>query len=1821
MAKRVNKRFLMVLSVAVVGGGVAALLISYLARPNPANLIIEGNGHWEAARKYAQEVGFASTQPTSELTAKVMMQRKALTDAADCYQRALRMAPANAEVRLRLGDVYHELVRFDPQLRNGDMREWERVLEVKPSHVPALQRLLDEQIVRAQLSKQADGFQEAARRASRLASAEPTDARAQAWQHIGTIMAWLIAGGTDAGIPGEIEAIRPMLVRPPAKPKWPADDPYQPAPMESSLIADTIAGASLKMAREQETSDPAASERLAENALAAYETAIAAQPNDALLWLRYYQFQRLGETVIQRPMMTRAQRLAALLSASVARWCPSPAAAVPSIGGVAPVREVMPIAALQSAVANVKPDDATYTDVSLAAARARMARGESDEARELLRRLLSDRPADMTARSGAATMLSMMGRYEDAITELKKPLPIDPAAKGVRALVQERLETNRRIALATARLDQYAAAWQSEGRRPSAEERANLEAELRAEIQQLSQTTVAEQPELLALRARMLVILPANGPLTLDGRSRQEAIALLRKAVDSLAARRGLEYGWTKLLIGLLQSERMSGDAKGYLAKLVSAFPTDVQAQLDLANLLLIEGQTDQAERQLNDAQRTLNLLANVQDPTRQSLVQRATDLRLAIMAANNVPRGEICKRILTGLPVDEILLTKPNRPVLQMSDQERRRLLDATLELPDAQRRELAGAAKLLSETERQKLLRAAGLLLAQNAPDWAMLILLPLSELERSSMGTVQPSTQPAFRETYPASLLLVLAYLADEKLTDGRQRAHELARQLATAEGTYEWKMRELQLRDKPDPEEVARLFEDQIKSVKDEARREWLRYQRLTHAGKTDDAAKALMNAEQAGEGQLATLEKELSAAAPNSVQAERAKASLAAARQRMCGVLEVRFTQTTAAKDWAAAQKYAGRLGELDNHESGPLYWKARLELARGPDDRAQNEAALADAGTLVSQAPDLARSWVMLGWAQQTMQRFDQAIRSYNRALEKDLTNDLALRGLVQCSMALNHADQAKQYIDRATRSLQGSEWFQAMRLELREKEDPATATADREKEWQRNKSMTALGALVRNYTLLALREPAKARNHITAAIQRVEEALKLWPDEAALYDWLATLIWDQSGDLEKALWAVDRFAAQPKWKDSPQPHLLRARTYTVAGKLDEAEAAYRSAITQAQQEKDPLVGIECRQQLGEFYLGTQKWAEGIAILQKLFDETRRVDIGERVIELLLEKALAEADRDPAKAEATARQASAIAREALEARPGDPDLLCLLSRAQWNDLESARKCLEEALRARPNYWRALFYRGLYKLNESRVIAQKALVDRRELTRDERARVDALESSGMEDLEKARSTAPAPNVLLNRTLAARYERDGRTDDAIAALQEALSASPQAVSLRQELVRMCSAQRRWADVQRLIEEAQIDPQLSRQPAWWYAEAVMWNMRGRQRNVDMATARAKELSAIRTAQGKLKKLPQPNPVLEEQLELQYIQLLSEGRQYNELLKETEDIGKPGKDSWWRYAARSTALANTNRRTEAEKTAETAMSVMDSGPSGWADHWAQSLARSIWEDLGTEWTETRLLARKNIRWHIQWAGICHQLAVIASEPSGAWKKACAVADALMDVLRREQELVSAGKLTAITPSQRIAALNRAGDIYSSAYKAAAGAMPETADKAEKAYAAIADMAGVDPLSRLYALNNLAYFLAERPIKPDPARAVEYSTQAYELMKKSQYVSGVADTHGWALAKAGRLDEAIKVLNEVVLRGDAPLAAHVHLAQALFDKGRVAEARDELALVRDLMKRPENESEAKALENQVKALGAKIDPASTQPASTRPAM
>src|SRR5258706_11327762 len=173
MARRVNKKFLTILSLLIMGGLISLVVLPKLRKQDTGVL-------WQRADKQA---AVAREQKTPE----------AYKAAKEYYSKAYRADQANVEGLVKFGDLLHESVRFDLEDMRKDLQMWDQALQVDPRYVPALERIMNAYIDGCRILPSAEGFKILSEKAGALAKVQPNNIRAQAYQQIGIVGGWLSA--------------------------------------------------------------------------------------------------------------------------------------------------------------------------------------------------------------------------------------------------------------------------------------------------------------------------------------------------------------------------------------------------------------------------------------------------------------------------------------------------------------------------------------------------------------------------------------------------------------------------------------------------------------------------------------------------------------------------------------------------------------------------------------------------------------------------------------------------------------------------------------------------------------------------------------------------------------------------------------------------------------------------------------------------------------------------------------------------------------------------------------------------------------------------------------------------------------------------------------------------------------------------------------------------------------------------------------------------------------------------------------------------------------------------------------------------------------------------------------------------------------------------------------------------------------------------------------------------------------------------------------------------------------------------------------------
>src|SRR5688572_11035240 len=164
MAKRVNKKLLIIVTVVIAVGGVAVMAARYIGpkffKKSAAEYVEESQRHEAQGDVY---------------------------QAVMSYGAAVGEDPQNVELRFGLGELYDRHVVSDQQNLNKARQVYEGVLGLDPNYKPALERLLDYNYAYMKLDPRPESFNIVRDAARRMLAADPNNVKAKARLNIVTV--------------------------------------------------------------------------------------------------------------------------------------------------------------------------------------------------------------------------------------------------------------------------------------------------------------------------------------------------------------------------------------------------------------------------------------------------------------------------------------------------------------------------------------------------------------------------------------------------------------------------------------------------------------------------------------------------------------------------------------------------------------------------------------------------------------------------------------------------------------------------------------------------------------------------------------------------------------------------------------------------------------------------------------------------------------------------------------------------------------------------------------------------------------------------------------------------------------------------------------------------------------------------------------------------------------------------------------------------------------------------------------------------------------------------------------------------------------------------------------------------------------------------------------------------------------------------------------------------------------------------------------------------------------------------------------------------
>ncbi len=487
----------------------------------------------------AKKVFFRKNPDKYLKMAQQSMQAKDYPEAIKNFNTAATLRPSDPAIFIAMGDALNLYTAQSPESAGKDQAAWRRALEIDPRYMPALERLLASVRQWAEVIPSAENFERVEDMAQKMVSAQPDNLEAQASLHMATVQKWLAGRDIEwSDIEKQVAALKQL------EPKLPGN----------RRIPSMIARAYINRGSQlYQRSSFAQANEMFKQAGEVFPPLLAKEPKDAEL---NFQASQVALLLMQRAteQKTRDSYKKLLEQSS------------------------------QTALEAVKPQDAIYIDVYSQAAQLAAMTGQPERAIALYQEALKQRPDEYMLKLVLARLLSAdTDKRQDAIQLLDSPFTPTASSVGVRSLMLSQLELQRLVQLTDLRLDAAAATSAPEARK----------ALMDGAKETMSRVfdRIGEMPESLKLRGKYQQMLGQY----------PEAIQTLTKAKDILATQgKPKDDEMLFLLARACLSANQTGQAKSLLNELVERHDRFLPGRLMLAQVLLREGNTDEAAKQVD---------------------------------------------------------------------------------------------------------------------------------------------------------------------------------------------------------------------------------------------------------------------------------------------------------------------------------------------------------------------------------------------------------------------------------------------------------------------------------------------------------------------------------------------------------------------------------------------------------------------------------------------------------------------------------------------------------------------------------------------------------------------------------------------------------------------------------------------------------------------------------------------------------------------------------------------------------------------------------------------------------------------------------------------------------------------------------------------------------------------------------------------------------------------------------------------------------------------------------------------------------------------
>jgi len=817
-----------------------------------------------------------------------------------------------------------------------------------------------------------------------------------------------------------------------------------------------------------------------------------------------------------------------------------------------------------------------------------------------------------------------------------------------------------------------------------------------------------------------------------------------------------------------------------------------------------------------------------------------------------------------------------------------------------------------------------------------------------------------------------------------------------------------------------------------------------------------------------------------------------------------GILTVRFQNAMMNKNWDEAQKYADKLGAQNADKAGGAVYRFRATLSKG--DLAN---ALSQAQDLTKRLPEFSVSWLCMGQALEAMGQYESAVdRGYLQALGKRTESVMALKGIINCYYQMGQPDKAFQYIQQAKTLLPDNHEFVDMLIahSLMYGDGKIAAAARLEAINQSpddpENYENAAVAYLRVIRVALEQNPTDAGRFVRNLHELMDKAIVKWPDDSRFYAHKADAAMIMN-NFELGETALKKLQARPAWKDKFQPYRMLGDYYSQFAKADLAEQFLTQALQMAPKEN------AIRQRLAKVQAQSGKVDAALKTLEPIASEP---NVYRQQVQILM-------------ASGRSAEAEKLVLGLQEKNPNSPELMRVLL-SIYTDSQRYDRALEIVhlmLKADPNDTSALLSQGLIEMQGP----------------------DPKLDLAIADFKRVKEKSPT-NVDARYWLAMAYRQQKKWDDAIHEMDAALQQAPYNRSLRLKLIELCSTASppQWAEVERLIKDAQKLQQFKTDPTWLVQEADM-------RLQDAPQHRARPDLAWNAIQVANQMAPDDLNIKQK-----YLNVMLANRMFKETIDETDALLKKPVDTWWVRLARGTARYRMEQKDEALVEYEKAVSNPVAQQN---DAITTQIVQSMTKEMGVKEALAQLgtKAQSEVKWKL--------LAAYLYQISGDTSNSLQIIEKIM-----EDE-------SKLPPAQLDAALRLAGSLYLSL-------KPEpNYAKAELMFKRILERNPND----IGANNNMACLKIDLLSPPSPHEALQYAQRAYDAARQANVLQPmIIDTYGWALVnsdKADQVETGLTVLRQVVEHTPF-LDAHYHLGVTYLKRDMPEEAANQFQLAAGLV-------------------------------------